>query len=178
MSLVARSCARIARLNAAAVPRCSAVIIPSVSARRWNSSAAAVVDPKIVEIVDKISTLTLLETAGLVSLLKSRLNIPDMAMSSFSSGPAAPAAAAAPVEEIAEEVVEEKTMFNVKLMKFDAGAKPKIIKEVKSLLGLSLVDSKKFVEAAPKMLKEGLVKEEAEKIQKTLAALGAEVVLE
>lgn len=69
-------------------------------------------------------------------------------------------------------------MFNVKLVKFEAAAKPKIIKEVKSLLGLSLVDSKKFVESAPKMLKEGLPKEEAEKIQKLLKDLGAEVALE
>ena len=69
-------------------------------------------------------------------------------------------------------------MFNVRLMKFDTAAKPKIIKEVKSLLGLSLVDSKKFVEAAPKMLKEGLPKEEAEKLQKVMKDLGAEVVLE
>ena len=104
-----------------------------------------------------------------------------MALASFSAGPAptAPgAAAAAPAEEVAEEPVEEKTMFNVKLMKFEATAKPKIIKEVKSLLGLSLVDSKKFVEAAPKMLKEGLPKEEAEKLQKVMKDLGAEVVLE
>jgi len=69
-------------------------------------------------------------------------------------------------------------MFNIKLVSFEAGSKPKIIKEVKSLLGLSLVDSKKFVESAPKMLKEGLVKEEAEKIQKTLKDLGAVAALE
>jgi large subunit ribosomal protein L7/L12 len=69
-------------------------------------------------------------------------------------------------------------MFNVKLASFEASAKPKIIKEVKSLLGLSLVDSKKFVESAPKMLKEGLSKEDAEKIQKTLQDLGAKVELE
>ena len=98
-------------------------------------------------------------------------------MASFAAGPSA-APAAAPVEEAAEEVVEEKTMFNVKLMSFAAGSKPKIIKEVKAMLGLSLVDSKKFVETAPKMLKEGLSKEDAEKIQKTLKDLGAEVVLE
>ena len=76
------------------------------------------------------------------------------------------------------EPAEQKTMFNVKLMKFEASAKPKIIKEVKSMLGLSLVDSKKFVEGAPKMLKEGLPKEEAEKIQSLMKGLGAEVVLE
>lgn len=69
-------------------------------------------------------------------------------------------------------------MFNLKLQSYEAASKPKIIKEVKSLLGLSLVESKKFVESVPKMLKEGLVKEEAEKIQKVLKDLGAVAVLE
>lgn len=109
------------------------------------------------------------------------MNIPDVALQSFAAAPAAGgAAAAAPAaaEEAEEEAVQEKTMFNVKLLSFDAGAKPKIIKEVKSLLGLSLVDSKKFVESAPKVLKEGLIKDDAEKIKKTLEALGAKVDLE
>ena len=69
-------------------------------------------------------------------------------------------------------------MFNVKLTSFEAGAKPKIIKEVQALLGLSLVDSKKFVESAPKMLKEGLTKDEAEKMKKTMEDLGAKIALE
>ena len=90
-----------------------------------------------------------------------------------------PAANIAALEsESEEDVVQEKTMFNVKLESFEAGSKPKIIKEVKSLLGLSLVDSKKFVESAPKILKEGLSKEDAEKIMKTLQDLGAKIVLE
>ncbi|KAI5781149.1 ribosomal protein L7/L12 C-terminal domain-containing protein [Geopyxis carbonaria] len=142
--------------------------------RRWNSSAPT--HPKISSIVDDISSLTLLQTAELVSTLKTRLNIPDVALQSFAAAPAAAPAAAA--EEPEEEIVQEKTMFNVKLQSFEASAKPKIIKEVKSLLGLSLVDSKKFVESAPKILKEGLAKEDAEKIQKTLIDLGAKVDLE
>jgi len=93
------------------------------------------------------------------------------------SGPATPAAA--PVEE--EEVApaqQEKTLFNLKLESFDAAAKPKIIKEIKSMLGLSLVDSKKFVESAPKLMKEAVPKEEAEKIIATLKALGGMVTME
>lgn len=66
----------------------------------------------------------------------------------------------------------------MKLQSFDAGAKPKVIKEIKNLLGLSLVDSKKFVESAPKMMKESVPKEEAEKIVATLKELGAVVVME
>lgn len=63
-------------------------------------------------------------------------------------------------------------------MSFDASAKPKVIKEVKSLLGLSLVDSKKFVESAPKVMKDSVPKDEAEKIIATLKELGAVVQME
>jgi large subunit ribosomal protein L7/L12 len=63
-------------------------------------------------------------------------------------------------------------------MSFEAGSKPKVIKEVKNMLGLSLVDSKKFVESAPKMMKESVPKEEAEKIIATLKELGAVVTRE
>jgi large subunit ribosomal protein L7/L12 len=107
---------------------------------------------------------------------QSRLNIPDMPMGGFAAGPAAPAAA--PVEEEEAPAQQEKTLFNLKLQSFDAGAKPKIIKEIKSMLGLSLVDSKKFVESAPKLMKEGVPKEEAEKIVATLKELGGVVVME
>ena len=74
-------------------------------------------------------------------------------MGGFAAGGAAPAAAPAEEPEEAAPKVEEKTLFNVKLESIEAGSKPKIIKEVKAMLGLSLVDSKKFVESAPKMMK-------------------------
>lgn len=99
----------------------------------------------------------------------------------MAAGPAggAPAAAAAPVEEDEPApAAQEKTLFNLKLQSFEPTSKPKVIKEIKSMLGLSLVDSKKFVESAPKMMKEGVPKEEAEKILETLKALGAVVVME
>jgi large subunit ribosomal protein L7/L12 len=92
------------------------------------------------------------------------------------AAPAAPVAA--PVEEEAAPAKQEKTLFNLKLESFDSAAKPKIIKEIKSMLGLSLVDSKKFVESAPKMMKEGVPKEEAEKIVAALKALGGVVAME
>lgn len=72
----------------------------------------------------------------------------------------------------------EKSVFTLKLTAFDAASKPKVIKEIKNLLGLSLVDSKKFVESAPKMMKENVPKEEAEKIIETLKALGGTVTME
>ena len=86
----------------------------------------------------------------------------------------APAAAAAEEEE-ATPAAQEKTLFTLTLKSFEAGAKPKVIKEIKSMLGLSLVDSKKFVESAPKMMKEGVPKEDCEKIVETMKGLGAVV---
>jgi len=100
-------------------------------------------------------------------------------MGGFGGGGGAAPVAAAPVEE--EEAApkqEEKTLFNLKLQSFDAAAKPKVIKEIKSLLGLSLVDSKKFVESAPKVMREGAPKEEAQKIVDAMKALGAVVIME
>ncbi|RKF65255.1 54S ribosomal protein L12, mitochondrial [Golovinomyces cichoracearum] len=146
--------------------------------RRYNTTNAAT-NPKISGIVDQISQLTLLETADLVASLKSRLNIPDMPIGGFAVAGAGNAAPPAPVEEEeAAPVQQEKTMFNLKLQSFEATAKPKIIKEIKSMLGLSLVDSKKFVESAPKLMKEGVAKEEAEKIVASLKALGGVVTME
>ena len=100
-----------------------------------------------------------------------------MPMGGFAAGPAAPAAA--PVEEEEEAPAkQEKSLFNLKLESFETGSKPKIIKEIKSMLGLSLVDSKKFVESAPKLMKEAVPKEEAEKIIATIKALGGVVSME
>lgn len=153
--------------------------ITPLSTIRFNSTAAekAVVDPKIGAIVDQISTLTLLETSALITELKDRLNIPDISFPAAGAGQAA-APAAAPAEEEVKEEVEEKSIFSIKLESFDAKSKPKIIKEVKGLLGLSLVESKKFVEAAPKVLKDNVAKEDADKIKATLEGLGAKVTLE
>lgn len=137
--------------------------------------AAAAVDPKVSAIVDSISQLSLLETSTLIAELKTRLNIPDIA---FPAAGAAPAAAPAEEEAPQKEVQEEKTIFSIKLESFDPKSKPKIIKEVKGMLELSLVESKKFVESAPKVLKENVAKEDAEKIKATLEALGAKVTLE
>jgi len=99
-----------------------------------------------------------------------------MPMGGFAAGPAAPAV---PVEEEeAAPAAQEKTLFALTLKSFDAGAKPKIIKEIKGMLGLSLVDSKKFVESAPKQMKEGVPKDESEKIIETMKGLGAVVTMD
>ncbi|KAK7954601.1 50S ribosomal protein L12 [Apiospora saccharicola] len=167
----ARSCARTLRTRAAMRPSMA------FAQRRHESTEAAVsTSPKITTIVDQISQLTLLETADLVASLKSRLNIPDLPVGGFAAAPAA-----APAVEEADEpapAAQEKSLFSIKLTAFDAGSKPKVIKEVKNLLGLSLVDSKKFVESVPKMMKESVPKDEAEKIMATMKELGATVVME
>ena len=108
---------------------------------------------------------------------QSKLNIPDLPVGGFA---AAPAPAAAPVEEAEEAApaAQEKTLFTLKLQGFDTASKAKVIKEVKAMLGLSLVDSKKFVESAPKMMKENVPKEDAEKIITLMKDLGATVVME
>lgn len=110
---------------------------------------------------------------------KKRLNLPDMVpmgapMSAPASGSAAPAAEAA-----AAPAPPKKTAFKVILEKFEPTAKAKVIREVKVLMPqMNLVEAKAFVEAAPKVLKESVPKEEAEKLKKTLEDLGATVSLE
>ncbi|XTI89336.1 ClpS-like protein [Cenococcum geophilum] len=174
-----RRCACAAKVSSPYLRPSVAALSQRRTSRRWQTTdAASPSNPKIATIVDQISQLTLLETADLVSSLKVSLNIPDMPIGGFSVGPAAAPAAAPAEEEEAAPAAQEKTLFNLKLQSFDAAAKPKIIKEIKSMLGLSLVDSKKFVESAPKMMKEGVPKEEGEKIVETLKGLGAVVVME
>jgi len=135
-------------------------------------------DPKLNKIVDEISGLPLLQAADLVSLLKSRLNIQEIAMPAAAAAPAAATSAAA-TEPAEEEKPKEKTIFNVKLESFDAGSKPKVIKEVKAMVpNLTLIEAKKFVESLPKVLKENLPKEDAEKLKKVFEGLGAVVTLE
>ncbi|KAK5946251.1 54S ribosomal protein L12, mitochondrial [Knufia obscura] len=175
-----RSCQLVARQQYSLSSQCLRISSQQSSQRqrRWQSTDAAAqpTNPKISTIVDQISGLTLLETADLVASLKTRLNIPEM---SFGAPAAAAPAATAPVEEEeAAPAPQEKSLFTLKLKSFDAPAKSKIIKEVKSMLGLSLIDSKKFVESVPKVMKEGVTKEEGTKILETIKALGGVVEME
>ncbi|KAI9505664.1 ribosomal protein L7/L12 C-terminal domain-containing protein [Coemansia spiralis] len=121
------------------------------------------VSPKVATIVDKIAELTLLETSQLVDALKTKFNITE----------------AVQVVAGAEEKPVEKTEFKVKLEKIDAAQKAKVIREIKNLVpDMNLVAAKKFVESVPKIVKDTVPKDEAEKIKKALEALGATVVLE
>ncbi len=121
----------------------------------------------IVKIVDDLSSLTILEAAELVKLLEEKWGVSAAAPVAVAAA-AGPAAAAAPVEE--------QTEFNVILV--DAGAnKINVIKEVRAITGLGLKEAKDLVEAAPKAVKEGIGKDEAEKVKKQLEGAGAKVEL-
>ncbi|KAJ1956483.1 54S ribosomal protein L12, mitochondrial [Dispira parvispora] len=134
---------------------------------------------KLQKIVGEIEKLNLLETADLVDMLKARLNIKDMAMPMMAGAMMGGAAAGGAPAAAAEEKPVEKTEFKVKLEKFEASGKAKIIREVKGMVpNMNLIEAKKFVEGAPKVIKDNVPKEEAEKIKKTLEALGATIVLE
>merc|ERR1712108_62433 len=128
-------------------------------------------------IVEDISSLNLLEVADLNSLLKSKLNISDAPVMMAGAASPAPASAAPAEEEAAPQVIQ--TSFTVKLNKFDAAKKVAIIKEIKNLVeGMNLVQAKKFVESAPAVVKSDIAKDEAEKIQAALQAVGGECVVE
>ncbi|KAI8927721.1 ribosomal protein L7/L12 C-terminal domain-containing protein [Entophlyctis helioformis] len=179
-----RIAARSAASQTARYTRSFSVTAPFRQAAETAAApAAADGDAKITKIVDQIAKLNLLETASLVSALKTRLNISDVVMAAPASAPAAsgaPAAAAgAAAAAAAPEKPAEQTSFKVTLAAFDAAAKAKVIKEIKALLpGASLVEAKKFVEGAPKVVRDSAPKEEAEKIKKLLESVGATVTLE
>jgi large subunit ribosomal protein L7/L12 len=117
------------------------------------------------KIVDQLSSLTVLEAAELAKLLEEKWGVSAAAAVAV-AGPAA--AAAAPVEE--------KTEFTVMLTA--AGDKKiEVIKEVRALTGLGLKEAKDLVEGAPKAVKEGVNKEEAEKVKAQLEKAGAKVEL-
>ncbi len=118
------------------------------------------------KIVDELSGLTVLEVAELVKTLETKWGVSAAAPVAIAAAPAAGGAAAA--------AVEEKTEFNVILA--DAGAnKINVIKAVREITALGLKEAKDLVEGAPKAIKEGIGKEEAEDIKKKLEAAGAKV---
>jgi large subunit ribosomal protein L7/L12 len=118
------------------------------------------------KIVEDLSSLTVLEAAELAKLLEEKWGVSAAAAVAVAAGPAAGLAAAAPVEE--------KTEFTVILAAIGE-KKIEVIKEVRAVTGLGLKEAKDLVEAAPKPVKEGITKEEAEKIKAALEKAGAKV---
>ena len=117
------------------------------------------------KIVEDLSGLTVLEAADLAKMLEEKWGVSAAAAVAVAAGPAAAAAPA-----------EEKTEFTVVLAAV-GDKKIEVIKEVRALTGLGLKEAKDLVEGAPKPVKEGVNKEEAEKIKATLEKVGAKVEL-
>ena len=113
------------------------------------------------KIVDDLSALTVIEAAELSKLLEEKWGVSAAAAVAV----AGPAAAAAPA-------VEEQTEFDV-ILTGDGGNKIAVIKEVRAITGLGLTEAKAAVEAAPKAIKEGVSKDEAQKVLAQLLAAGA-----
>ncbi len=119
---------------------------------------------KTTQILDLVKGLTILELADLVKALEEEFGVS-----------AAPVAAAAPVAGgAAAPAAEEKTEFDV-ILKAAGANKLAVIKVAREITGLGLKDAKDLVEAAPKAIKEGVAKDEADKIAEQLKAAGAEV---
>ena len=118
---------------------------------------------KVTAMIEEIKGLTVLELSELVHALEEEFGVSAAAMAAPVAGGAAAAAA------------EEKTEFDVILAGFDAAAKIKVIKVVRELTGLGLAEAKGFVESAPKAVKEGVSKDDAEELKKQLEEAGAKV---
>ena len=119
---------------------------------------------KITNIVEEIKTLTIIELADLVKAVEEE----------FGVSAAAPVGVAVAAGAAAAPAVEEKTEFDVVLKSFGA-KKLDVIKAVREITGLGLKEAKEMVEGAPKTVKEGVSKDDAENLKKTLEAAGAEV---
>ena len=117
------------------------------------------------KIVEDLSGLTVLEAADLAKMLEEKWGVSAAAAVAVAAGPAAAAA-----------VVEEKTEFTVMLTAI-GDKKIEVIKEVRALTGLGLKEAKDLVEGAPKTLKEGVSKAEADEMKKKLEDAGAKVEL-
>ena len=131
----------------------------------------AEVTAELKELADKIVGLTLKQAVDLAAYLKEEYKIEPAAGGGGGGGGGGGAAAAAPAE-----VAEEKTTFDV-VLKAAGDKKIQVIKEVRTATGLGLKEAKDLVEGAPKTVKEGLEKADAEKLKKALEDQGATVEL-
>ena len=118
------------------------------------------------KIVEELSSLTVLEAADLAKMLEEKWGV----------SAAAAVAVAGPAAAAAGPAVEEKTEFDV-VLTGDGGKKINVIKEVRAITGLGLTEAKTLVESAPKAVKEGVNKAEADKLKKQLEDAGATVEL-
>lgn len=151
-------------------------IVPSfsLSSHSLSTSTESSKGKKLDRIADELLSLNPVELNDYSILFRKKMGLKNSGLASVSAG-AGPSGSAQPKEE-AE--AKEKTMFDVKLEKFDAGAKLKVIKEVRGFTELGLKEAKDLVEKTPAFVKRGVTKEEGQAIVDKLKALGATVVLE
>jgi large subunit ribosomal protein L7/L12 len=132
---------------------------------------------KVEAIFDKVKWLDMIEVHLLTQVVNEQMGISwkETEQRSMGGGGAVQKAASGGAEEVEE--VEEKTIFDLKLMGFDAKKKIKVIKEVRTIAGLGLKEAKEMVEGAPKVIQKELKKEKAEELKAQLEAVGALVEL-
>jgi large subunit ribosomal protein L7/L12 len=126
---------------------------------------------KVDDIIEQLKTLTLLEASELVKQIEKTFDVSAAASAAPMMMMAGPGAGAA------QEVVEEKTEFNIVLEEVPADKKIAILKVIRGLTGLGLKEAKDLVESAPKNVKEGASKDDAEAAKKQLEEAGAKVSL-
>ena len=127
---------------------------------------------KTDEILESLKSLSLLEASELVKQIEEAFGV-----SAAASAGVVMAAPGADAGGDGGEAAEEKTEFDVILESFDASAKIKVLKAVRNATGLGLGDAKALVEAAPKPIKEGISKDEAEALKKEIEEVGGKVTL-
>ena len=191
-----RTCSRSQHHPAAAVPSTfsmsSSCHLPDYDSRHslpsWRSLSSSAApqriehnyetqcSPKVENVFQKILDLDMFEIHLVTELIAEKvgLNFNAAAMAAGGVGGGAGGGGAA-VAGAAEEAAEEKTAFDLKLISFDAKAKIKVIKEVRSIAGLGLKEAKELVEGAPKTILKEMKKEELEGIAAKMKELGAEV---
>lgn len=126
---------------------------------------------KINEIIENLKTLTLLEASDLIKEIEKAFGVDT----SITVNPVTSNLSLTP--PIEKEIIEEKTSFDVMLTEIASDKKIAVLKAVRNITGLGLKESKEIVDGVPKLLKEGISKEESEAIKKEIEAAGGKVLI-
>ena len=141
-----------------------------------SDDTSSKLSPKLEEIFQKILYLDMVEVHLLTELINEKigLKLSDREREQMAKGGGGGGGTKSD-DDAKEEVKEEQTAFDLKLTGFDAKAKIKVIKEVRSITGLGLKEAKELVEGVPSAIKKGIKKEEAEELKAKLEAVGAQL---
>lgn len=181
ISLTSRAMSRIRFSNPLLRKMCHGATAAQPQADHAPVKSIVAMSPRVATLLEELVSLNMLEVRELTTGLKDRLGIEDSPVMPMGFNPAAfagmqgPGAGDASAEQ---EEKPEKTHFDLKLEKYDAGKKIAVIKEIRAITGLGLKEAKTLVEESPKVFKNEVAKDEAEKLRDKLKEIGAEVVLE